>query len=71
LSFDFPGARRPEIDLGCPNPDCHATPDLELQVKVAEGRGGLRFEKVEVRIVKQISVVDSKKEDLIHRFEEC
>jgi hypothetical protein len=28
-----PEAKRPEMDLDRPNPDCHATPDLELRVK--------------------------------------
>jgi hypothetical protein len=58
------------MDLGRLNPDCHVTPDLELQVKATEGRGGLRFEKVEARITKKISIVDLKKEDLIRRSEE-
>jgi hypothetical protein len=33
---------------------------------VTEGRGGLRFEKAEARITKQVSTVDLKREDLIN-----
>jgi hypothetical protein len=58
---------KPEIDLDRSISKSHASSDPQLRKVFLRGKCGLRIEIPQGRFTKQISAVDSKREDLIRQ----